>query len=108
MDRNKRYGLVLFVACLGLLQTIACQKTNDQGPELSISNVSLARNTTGSNMIFHIILSKPASKAVSVDYSTADGTAITTTDYESVSGTATIAQNETQAAIEVKIIGDPP
>ncbi len=95
------------MACIGMLQAIACQKSSDTGPVLSISDVSLVRNTSGATMTFHIILSKPASKVVSVDYSTVDGTATSSTDYESVSGTASIAPNENQATISVKIIGDP-
>lgn len=99
--------MVLFVTCLGLLQAFACQKTNDQGPELSIANVSLTRSTTGSIMTFHIRLSKPALKEVSVDYSTSDGTATAPGNYESKSGTLTISQNQTEAAIDINIKGDP-
>ncbi len=107
MDKKKRFGLVLLVTFIGLLHTFACKKGNDPLPELSISDVSLTRNTTGTTMTFHLYLSKPAAKAVSVDYSTADGTATSPKDFESAAGTISIAQNATEASIDIKIKGDP-
>jgi len=107
MDKNKRYGLVLLVTFIGLLHTFACKKVNDPAPELSISDVSLVRTTAGTTMTFHLYLSKPAAKSVSVDYSTVDGTATSPKDYETASGTLSIAQNATDATIDVNIKGDP-
>ena len=107
MDKKKRFGLVLLVTFIGLLHTFACKKGGDPLPELSISDVSLVRNTTGTTMTFHLYLSKPAGKTASVDYSTADGTAISPKDYESATGTISIAENEREATIIVKIKGDP-
>jgi beta-glucanase (GH16 family) len=107
MDKNKRFGLVLLVTCLGLLQAFACKKTNDPGPELSISDVSQVRNTSGTTMTFHLRLTKPTAKSASVDYSTAAGTATSLKDYEEASGTMTIAENVSEATIDIKIKGDP-
>jgi hypothetical protein len=84
-----------------------CSKGSDPAPELSIQDVSLVRSATDATMIFQLILNKPATDAVFVDYKLTDGTAISPGDYVSASGTVTISKNQTEATITVLIKGDP-
>jgi hypothetical protein len=55
---------------------------------------------------FTIFLSTTSSVPVTVDYATADGTAVAGTDYIAQSGTLTIPAGSLQAVIGVEVIGD--
>jgi beta-glucanase (GH16 family) len=103
----KLSGWFLFIiSSFSLLNLYSCKKGSDSGPGLSIQDVSQVRSTTDSKMTFHLNLNKPATNAVTVDYVTADGTASSPHDFISVSGTATIPENQTEVIIEVQIKGD--
>ena len=97
--------ILTFSFCL--LNLFYCSKGSDPAPELSIQDVSLVRSATDATMIFQLILNKPATDAVFVDYKLTDGTAISPGDYVSASGTVTISKNQTEATITVLIKGDP-
>jgi hypothetical protein len=76
-------------------------------PGLSINNVTLTEGNNGiTNGIFTVTLSHPINDIVTVDYTTANGTAIAGDDYTTTSGTLTFAANETTKTITVPIIGD--
>ena len=76
-------------------------------PNLSISDTGLAEGDNGiSYMQFYLRLSRPVQREVSVNYSTADGTATAGVDYASISGTATMAPGMTRKVISVPIYGD--
>jgi hypothetical protein len=99
-----------FLACtfsLCMLNFIACSKGSDTGPDLKIEDASVVRSTTESVMKFSLILSKPSSGIVSVDYTLSDGTAKSMTDYIATGGTVTIPENQTQGKIEIAIPGNP-
>lgn len=85
----------------------SCSKGSDTNPGLSIQSVSIIRNTTESTMKFHLSLSGPATKTVTVDYTSTDGTAISGRDFTSVNGSVSISENMTEATIDVIIKGDP-
>jgi hypothetical protein len=53
-----------------------------------------------------VTLSKPQNKTVSVNYSTADGTATAGSDYDAVSGTLTFQRGETSKSILIPVLGD--
>lgn len=55
---------------------------------------------------FTVTLNKPASAAVSVDYTTVDGSALAGSEYRAVSGTLTIPAGAENGIILVSIIGD--
>jgi beta-glucanase (GH16 family) len=108
MYNNKLSGSVLVITfSVGLLYMFSCSKGSDPGPTLSIQDVSQVRNTTESTMKFHLILSKPATNTVSVDYVLVDGTAISQADFVSAKGTVSIPENQTETTIDVIIKGDP-
>jgi hypothetical protein len=58
------------------------------------------------NAQFTVTLSPAASKSVTVDYATADGTATSGTDYTSAMATLTFAPGETSKSIDVAVRGD--
>ncbi|MHC5538694.1 beta strand repeat-containing protein [Singulisphaera rosea] len=76
---------------------------------LSIANVSIVEPTSGTaQAVFTVTLDAPSSDTVSVQYGTADGTALSGIDYRSASGTLTFAPGETTQSFEVPIIGGRP
>lgn len=75
-------------------------------PTLSIGNASasLASGATG-NATFTISLSAASTSSVSVNYATANGTALAGRDYQAVQGTLTFAPGQTQATVAVPVLG---
>ena len=75
-------------------------------PSLSVADRSAAEGNTGtSNMNFTVLLSKAATKAVTVGYTTSTDTA-TAGDFTPTVGTLTFAPGETSKIVSVAISGD--
>ena len=91
---------------------------NDNDADLSIDDVSsnegnLAKGKKNSgnpqlkDFVFTITLSNVVSHAVTVDYTTADGTATTADgDYQSASGSITFLSGQTSKSVTVVVVGD--
>jgi ELWxxDGT repeat protein len=82
---------------------------NDLPPTISIADVSFNEGKTGTNnnATFTVSLSNPSSRVTTVDYATADGTALAGVDYTKVeSTTVSFAPGEISKKIIVPIIGD--
>ena len=77
---------------------------NDLEPTLSINDVTMSEDGGGAN--FTVSLSSPSSFPVTVNYSTADGTATAGSDYTAASGTLTFPAGETDETISVPIVDD--
>jgi uncharacterized repeat protein (TIGR01451 family) len=77
-------------------------------PGLSINDVTLAEGNSGTtNFTFTVTLSASSNLTVTVNYATADGTAtIANNDYQAASGTLTFNPGETSKTITVKVNGD--
>ena len=77
-------------------------------PSLSISDASSAEGSAAAPgyTTFTVSLSSAATGPVSVNFATADGTAVAGSDYVAKSGTLTFAAGETQKTIQVATIGD--
>lgn len=81
---------------------------------LSVTDVTVTEGTGGTkNMTFEVKLDAAASSVVTVDFATADGTAITGgsagsggADYVATAGTLTFAVGETSKTVNVTINGD--
>jgi large repetitive protein len=74
---------------------------------LSIRDVRVTEGQAGTTEAhFAVILSPPPSDTVTVDFTTADGTATAGPDYVPTSGTLTFAPGETTATITVAVLGD--
>ncbi len=82
--------------------------TNDDSAALSIDDVTLAEGNAGTtNATFTVTLSAAVDAPVSVDFSTADGTATAADkDYTAATGTVTFAPNETSQTISITVNGD--
>ena len=82
---------------------------NDAAPTVVIRDVSgnEGRKNTTSVFLFEVVLSAPSEKVVSVNFSTANGTATTADgDYVAASGTLVFNPGETLKRISVAVRGD--
>jgi len=76
------------------------------GPEISIGDVSDFEGSQGNtDFVFTVTLSALSSQTITVDYTTADGTA-DGSDYLPASGTLTFTPGQRSATITVSVVGD--
>ncbi len=76
-------------------------------PSLSITDTSLVEGSgADTTAAITVTLSKPSTKTVTVNYSTADGSAIALQDYVNVQGTLVFAPGVTTQVINVDVFGD--
>ena len=88
-------------------QGVGTIANDDALPSISINDVSTAEgNTETTNAVFTVTLSSPSGRSVTVNFSTADGTATAGTDYVASSGTLTFNPGETTKTITVLVNGD--
>ncbi len=82
--------------------------TDDDGvPTISISDQSVTEGNSGTKVIeFTVNLSSAATENVTVNFATADGSAIAGTDYVAKTGTVTFAPGVTSQKIQITINGD--
>lgn len=80
--------------------------TNDE-PLVSVRKADVYEGNSGtSNLGFVVMLSRPLTEAVMLDYTTADGSADSATDYTASTGTLDIPPGQTYAYINVPVQGD--
>lgn len=81
---------------------------NDDQPSLRISDVTLGEGNSGSTPFNFIVTLTPASTStVTVNYATANGSALAGSDYTALApATLTFAPGETSKTLTVKVIGD--
>lgn len=80
---------------------------NDGLPLVRVNNVSAAEGHAGTtNFAFAVSLSAPSGRPVTVNYSTAPGSATAARDFRAVSGTLRFAPGVTNLAINVPVIGE--
>lgn len=77
---------------------------DDSKPGISISNVNVAE---GGDAVFTVTTTRQVSRAYTVAYATADGTAKAGQDYTATSGILTIPAGATSATITVPTTNDP-
>ncbi|HKB02221.1 MAG TPA: S8 family serine peptidase [Gemmataceae bacterium] len=76
-------------------------------PRLSVSDVQVTEGDSGTaDAVFTITLSASSADPVSVDYTTADGSAVAGGDYTTTSGTLTFTPGETSLTVAVPVVGD--
>lgn len=76
-------------------------------PSVFINNVSLNEGNSGTTFFnFTVSLLDPSSQTVTVNYSTANGTATAPSDFQAASGTISFAPGETVKAITISVNGD--
>jgi Calx-beta domain-containing protein len=75
--------------------------------KLSVGDAVILEGNAGIQYaLVNVTLDIPVSKTVSVNYATANGTAVGGSDYVAASGTVTFAPGETSKTIQVSVIGD--
>ena len=80
---------------------------DDATPTAAISDASVSEGNTGTqNMTFTVSLSAPSGRITFVNFSTADGTATSPTDYDAKNGAVTFLPGETSKPIDIVIKGD--
>ena len=76
-------------------------------PIVNIGNASVTEGQSGTQSAhFTVTLSAASSQAVTVSYTTANGTAAAGSDYEPASGTVTFDAGQTSTSISVLVDGD--
>ncbi len=76
-------------------------------PMLAIGDMTILEGNAGThNAVVSVTVSEPHGNAVTVNYSTANGTASAGSDYRAVSGKLTFALGEMSKSILIPVIGD--
>ena len=75
----------------------------DPPPALSVAD---ARGAEGGAAAFAVTIAGSTSRAVTVGYATADGTAVAGVDYEAASGALTFAPGDAAATVSVALLAD--
>ena len=80
---------------------------DDAAPALTINDVSISEGNSGTrNLTFTIALSQASGKVVSVNYATANGTAVSGSDYTATGGTVSFSTGQTARTVSIIIRGD--
>ena len=74
-------------------------------PMISISDAS-ANENTDTSISFSVTLNRPATQSVTVNWATANQTALAGQDYTAGSGSLTFASGETSKTIEINLLND--
>ncbi|MFL7791133.1 MAG: Calx-beta domain-containing protein [Anaerolineae bacterium] len=75
--------------------------------QITISDVSIAEGDSGlTNAILTVTLTPTSTQAITVDYTTADGTAVSGDDFNAISGTVTFGSGQSTQFITVTVNGD--
>ena len=90
-------------AVLGLATADGVIVDDDDPPVLSAADGS---GVEGGAVVFGVDVVGEGSRAATVSYATADGTAVAGVDYEAASGTLTIAPGDASATITVALLDD--
>ena len=82
--------------------------TNDDSlPSVVVNDVQQVEGSTGTSQLsFQVTLDHDSAFAITVDYTTANGTAIAGSDYVAVGGTLTFAPGETAKIVQITLNGD--
>nr|MCM0594427.1 M10 family metallopeptidase C-terminal domain-containing protein [Gloeotrichia echinulata DEX184] len=86
-------------------QAVGTITNDDTLPTLSINDITVVEGQTP-QAVLTVTLSSASSQPVTVNYTTAPGTATANADYTTSSGTLTFAANTTTAQITVPILND--
>ncbi|MFH1378512.1 MAG: Calx-beta domain-containing protein [Planctomycetota bacterium] len=116
MADNHHFFRLAFLFAVGFLSALFLSgcgggssggKRSPQTPIVSIENASISEGDSGTtNLSFTINLSLATTRVVTVNCSTADGTAIASDDYLPLSETFVFSANQTTRQISIVIISD--
>lgn len=112
---SNRKPLLVSIVLLSVLIISACQSNDGSDeespgtdlPSLSIADASATEGDSGTvSMTFLVTLSKSSPEIVTVDYTTADGSATAGVDYQGSNGNLQFAPGDILQTISVTIQGD--
>src|SRR5262245_28522978 len=99
--RNPTNGVIADVQGVGTIVD------DDPLPTLAVNDVQVTEGNAGTtNAVFTVSLSAPSGRSVSVYYSTGDGTAWASYDYQSQFGSLNFAPGDTSRTVTVRMYGD--
>ena len=103
--RRHRVARLRAVALLVLLGAAVTVRAGAVAlPSIAVTDTTVTEGNSGTvNATFVVSLSQASDQAVSVHFSTADGSATAPGDYESTSGTLSFAAGETSRTVTVKV-----
>lgn len=97
---NARYRARGYRCVNGRLRRIA-------KPAISIADAAIAEGNAGTTTVsVPVTLSAASTSAVTVGYTTADGTATAGSDYTAANGTLVFRAGETEKVIQISVVGD--
>lgn len=106
-DINDAGQIVGYALSGGSYHAVLLTPTEEGTPTVSVDDVTVTEgNTSTSDAVFTVTLSKPASEEVTVHFTTGGGTATAGSDYAAQSGTVTFAPGEASATVTVAVNGD--
>ncbi len=109
-DINRTFLLNLTApnnATLARSQATATIINNISAPTISVNDVSVVDPTAGTTTAtFQVTLSAASNLPTTVNYATADNSAIAGTNYQAASGTLTFAPGQTSQTIGVNVFGE--
>ena len=91
-------------ATLARASALGTIRDDDEPPALSVAGAVGAEDAGG--LSFAVTLSAPSPTGATVDYASSDGTALATSDYESVAGTLSFAPGELSKTVRVPVLDD--
>ncbi len=91
----------------GTFSNVATVALTVTAPTLSINDVKANSGLSTTTFTFTVTLSSPISQPVTVNYTTANGTAMAPADYFSASGTLTFAPGQTSQTVNVMVTPHP-
>lgn len=96
-------GVLAIAMAAGALAATSGAPAHAAVRTLSFSDAQVIASPRGATMSFKATLSAVAGSAVSVDFATADGTAVAGTDYAATSGTLRIPRGSTSGSVTVTL-----
>ena len=107
VESDETFGVKLSSTTIPVPTDAAIGTILDDDYTLSVANVSVIEgNSNPVNATFTVKLSKPLSFDLSVNFSTSEGSAKYTTDFDQKSTTLTFAAGETEKTVNVVVFGD--
>ena len=94
-------------ATLGVAQGLGTILDDDAAPTASIGGATVLEGNAGTtNATFTVTLSGPSGRTITIDFGTADGTAVGGLDYTPTGGTLTFLPGQTVQTVTVPVLGD--
>jgi hypothetical protein len=81
--------------------------TDNDTPTITIGTATVTEGNVGTvNAVFNVTLSAPSGNTITVDFGTANGSAVAPGDYIALSGVVTFNPGETAKQILIQVVGD--